>query len=155
MKALAVVAGIIVVIAIVAFYVMTRGDIKTALDLNVTGTTCTIVTTATAKDVSVKKNNKVTWIVTNACPAAQTVMLGNFRSVQASTRPTCADPTEGGAAWPFKDQDQNNRSVTVAPGQSGNIVLKEAKNAGSTALTYFFDVCVGGVKMDPRLVIEP
>jgi hypothetical protein len=155
MKTLAVVAAIVVVVAVVAFYLLSRGDTNTALDLNGTVSTCTIVTTAANKDVSVKKNNKVTWTVTNACPAAQTVMLGNFRTLQASTPPTCADPTEGGAAWPFKDQDQNNRSVTVAAGQSDNIILKEAKNAGSTALTYFFDVCVGGVKMDPRLVIEP
>ena len=45
--------------------------------------------------------------------------------------------------------------MTVPSGGSGDIVLKEAKNAGSTKITYYFDICVGGVKKDPELVIEP
>jgi hypothetical protein len=156
MKKLAVVAGIAVVIIVAAFYVLTQlGNTDTSLDLNVSGGACAIVTNAADKDVHVQKNKKVTWTVKNACPAAQDVMLGNFRTVQTSTRTTCTDATEGGAAWPFKDQDQNNRSVTVQAGQSGDIVLKEAKNAGGAALTYYFDICLGGVKKDPRLVIEP
>jgi hypothetical protein len=156
MKALAVVAGVVVVIVIAAFVVMTLlGNTDTTLDLNVSGSACAIVTNTADKDVSVQKNKKITWAVKNACPADQTVMLGNFRTVQASTRTTCTDATEGGAAWPFKDDDQNNRSVTVSSGQSGEIVLKEAKNAGSSPLTYYFDICLAGVKSDPRLVIEP
>jgi hypothetical protein len=155
MKPLAVVAGVVVVIIVGVYVATIIGNTDTALDLNVTGGACAIVTDAAAKNVSVKKNKKVTWAVKNACPAAQTVMLGNFRTVEASTRTTCTDPTEGGAAWPFKDQDQNNRSVTVQARQTGGIVLKEAKNAGGTALTYYFDICLGGVKKDPRLVIEP
>lgn len=158
MKKLVAVAGIVVLVVVVAFYVITLlGNTETALDLNVGGSTCTIVTNAAQKDVSVKKNKKITWNVKNSCPSAQTVMLGNFRTVQASARTTCTEPTEGGAAWPFKDQDQDqsHRSVTVQAGQTDGIVLKEAKNAGGTALTYYFDICLAGVKSDPRLVIEP
>ena len=156
MKALAVAAGVVVVIFIAAFLVMQFvGNTDTALDLNVSGSACAIVTTAADKNVSVQKNKKITWAVKNACPAAQTVQLGNFRTAQTSANGTCADPTEGGAAWPFKAGDENNRSVTVPAGQSGEIVLKEAKNAGSSPLTYYFDICLAGVKGDPRLVIEP
>jgi hypothetical protein len=156
MNKFAVVAGIVVAVVVATYLVLTQlGNTDTTLALNVSGSACAIVTNTADKDVSVQKNKKITWTVTNACPGAQTVMLGNFRTVQASTRTTCTDPTEGVAEWPFKDQDQNNRSVTVQAAQSGEIVLKEAKNAGSAPLTYYFDICLGGVKSDPRLVIEP
>src|SRR5207249_9452096 len=138
-----------------AFYtVFWLGDTKTGLELNVAGGGCTIVTNVAKKDVSVKKNKKITWSVKNACPTSQTVLLGNFRVSPPSTLTVCTGATVGGAAWPFKDQDQNNRSVTVPSGGSGDIVLKEAKNAGSTKITYYFDICVGGVKKDPEMVIE-
>lgn len=156
MKKLAVVTTIVVVVAVGVYLIVTlTGNTDKTLDLAVSGTACAIATNAADKDVQVTKNKKVTWTVKNACPSAQTVMLGNFRTVQASTRTTCTDPTEGGAAWPFKDQDQNNRSVTVSASATGEIVLKEAKNGGTTALTYYFDICLAGVKVDPRLVIDP
>ena len=156
MKAFAVAAAVVVVIFVAAFVVMQFvGNTDTALDLNVSGSACVIVTNISDKNVTVKKNKKITWAVKNACPAAQTVQLGNFRTGQTSTNGTCADPTEGGATWPFKAGDENNRSVTVPAGQSGEIILREAKNAGSSELTYYFDICLGGVKGDPRLVIEP
>jgi hypothetical protein len=132
-----------------------RGNTETKLDLDVVGGVCTIVTPVAQKDVSVKKNKKITWDVKNACASAQAVMLGNFRLAQASTATDCANPTAGGAEWPFKEQDKDNRSVTVNTGDTGQIELKEAKNDTSAAVTYYFDVCLGGVKKDPRVVIEP
>ena len=156
MKKLAVVTGILVVVAVGVYLVVAlTGNTDKTLDLTGSGSACTIGTSAADKDVEVTKNKKVTWTVKNACASAQTVTLGNFRTVQTSTQAACTNPTEGGAAWPFKDQDQNNRSVTVQPGSTGDIVLKEAKNQSGAALTYYFDICVGGVKKDPRLVIEP
>ena len=156
MKKIAVVTGILVVVAVGVYLVVAlTGNTDKTLDLTGSGSACTIGTSAADKDVQVKKNKKVTWAVKNACAAAQTVTLGNFRTVQVSTQPTCTSPTEGGAAWPFKDQDQNNRSVTVPAGSTGEIVLKEAKNAGTTSVTYYFDICLGSVKADPRLVIDP
>lgn len=156
MKKLAVVTGVIVVVVVGAYLVVTlTGNTEESLDLTVSGTSCTIGTSATDKDVHVTKNKKVTWTVKNSCPSAQTVMLGNFRTSETSTQTTCTEPTEGGADWPFKDEDKKKRDVTVEAGNTGPITLKEAKNAGSTALTYYFDICVGGVKKDPRLVIEP
>lgn len=156
MKTYAIVGGILVVVVVGAFVAFKLlGNTETGLELNVVGGACTIVTPIADKDVSVQKNKKVTWHVTNDCPASQTVMLGNFRTVPASSATDCTNATEGGATWPFKDQDQGNRSVTVGTGNTDDIELKEAKNAGSSQLTYYFDVCVGGVKKDPRLVIDP
>ena len=157
MKKVAIVGGLIIVVAVVGTFLVLPlfGDTTTGLELNVAGGACTIVTNVVDKDVSVKKNKKITWTVKNACPTSQTIMLGNFRVLQPSTVTDCANATAGGAAWPFKDDDQTHRSVTVPSGGSGNIVLKEAKNAGGTPITYYFDVCLGGVKKDPQLVIEP
>ena len=156
MKRLAVITGIVVVVVVGVYLVVAlTGNTDKTLDLTGSGSACTIGTSAEDKNVSVKKNKKVTWTVKNACTAAQTVTLGNFRKGEISTQPACTNPTEGGAAWPFKEQDQNNRSVTVPAGSTGEIVLKEAKNAGSTPVTYYFDICLGSVKADPRLVIEP
>jgi hypothetical protein len=161
MKRLAAVAGVVVVIVVVAFYVVTWwGDTETSLALSGTGSACMIVTQTEQKDVKVKRKKKVTWKITNACDTDQTVMLGNFRTVQTSARMTCTEATEN-AEWPFKtqDQDPNQRSKTVNKGTPtnptrGEIVLKDAKDT-SIQLDYFFDICLGGVKKDPRLVIEP
>jgi hypothetical protein len=156
MKKLAVVTGLIVVVALGVYLVVAlTGNTDKTLDLTGSGSACTIGTSAADKDVQVKKNKKVTWTVKNACASAQTVTLGNFRTVQTSNQTTCTNPTEGGAVWPFKDQDQNNRSVTVPAGSTGEIVLQEAKNDGTTQLTYYFDICLGSVKADPRLIIDP
>ena len=156
MKKLAVVTGILVVVAVGVYLVVAlTGNTDKTLDLTGSGSACTIGTSAADKDVEVTKNKKVTWTVKNACASAQTVTLGNFRTVQTSTQAACTNPTEGGAAWPFKDQDQNSRSVTVPAGSTGEIVLKEAKNNGTTPLEYHFDICLGSAKADPRLVIDP
>ena len=156
MKKLAVVTGILVVVAVAVYLVVAlTGNTDKTLDLTASGTACTIGTSTGDKDVEVAKNKKVTWTVKNACASAQTVMLGNFRTVPASTQATCANPTEGSATWPFKNGDENNRSVTVPAGSTGEIVLKEAKNDGTTKLTYYFDICLGSVKADPRLIIDP
>ena len=162
MKKAAIVVGVVIVVGIVGVLILGGfaalpwfGDTSTSLELNVAGGACTIVTNVVDKDVSVKKNKKITWTVKNACPTAQTVMLGNFRVTQPNTLTDCTSATTGGAAWPFRDQDKNNRSVTVPSGNSGDIVLKDAKNEGSTKITYYFDICVGGSKKDPQLVIDP
>ena len=159
MKNLAIAGGVIVLVLIgvfVAVKFLAAGDADTALELSGTGAACAIVTPAQSKDVTVQKNKKVTWHVTNHCDTQQTVTLGNFRTVQTGSASNCTNDTEGGADWPFKDQDKGNRSVTVAATTGkDDIVLKEAKNAGSASVTYYFDICLGLVKKDPRLIIDP
>ena len=159
MKNVAIVGGVIVLVLIGVFAAVRflgKGDTETALELSGTGAACAIVTPAESKNVTVQKNKKVTWHVTNHCDTQQIVTLGNFRTVQAGSATNCTNDTEGGAQWPFKDEDKGNRSVTVpATTGQGDIELKEAKNAGSSQLTYYFDICLGAVKKDPRLVIDP
>jgi hypothetical protein len=38
---------------------------------------------------------------------------------------------------------------------TGKIKLTGAVNTGNTQVSYYFDVCQGGTKVDPRLVIDP
>lgn len=117
------------------------------------GGACTI--TGKETEVSVKKNKKITWTVINHCGTAQTVSLGNFRTSAAGTQTNCATATEGGASWPFQGPDAlATRQVTVNPGDDDNITQR-AKNLGSSPVEFHFDICLGGTKIDPRLVIDP
>jgi len=153
-----VVGGVVVVVLIVALVLLFKGgnDVDTTLDLNVVGGVCTIVTNAADKDVTVGKNHKVTWTVRNACPADQLVTVGNFRAAPTGSNSDCSAPTEGGGAYPFKAGEEANRSVN-APANTTNrkIEQKEAKDPGTSPATYYFDVCLGTAKKDPKLVIEP
>jgi len=117
------------------------------------GGACTI--TGKETEVSVKKDKKITWTVVNHCATAQTVSLGNFRAAAAGTQTNCANATEGGATWPFQGRDAiADRQVTVDPADDGDIKQK-AKNLGSSPVEFHFDICLGGTKVDPRLVVDP
>lgn len=111
--------------------------------------------------VQAKKGGDVIWKISNACPADQTVTLGNIRTVLSSSATDCSQATEGGTAWPFNGNDTNKRTATVKGTQDpskpnkGEIKLTGAVNTGSTQMSYHFDVCQGGTKADPRLVIDP
>lgn len=123
------------------------------------------VCTLTGKDteVEVAKGKKVTWTVRNFCNAPQTLTIGNFRQ-GPSTRTDCSQGTEG-VAWPFNanDQNLNKRQANLGPGagikpQEATFKLQDAKNTTNGPVAYQFDVCVGagnGIKVDPRLVIDP
>jgi hypothetical protein len=101
-------------------------------------------------EVSVKKGKQVTWRVRNYCPGDQTVLLGNFYKANGVSVPDCGL----GSDWPFDDNDKEKRSAKVPEGQKRDIKLKDAKTGDSQAL-YTFDICLGGVKMEPRLIIDP
>jgi hypothetical protein len=92
----------------------------------------------------------VTWAVKNACPAAQTVTLGNFRAF--SSRHERRAHGRSGAVAVQGSGFESEHAVGDRSGRTdGDIVLKEAKNAGGTQ-RYFFDICVGGVKVDPATI---
>ncbi len=133
------------------------GNTTTDLKLEMSGNACTITTPINDKDVTVKKNKKITWTVRNACTTDQFVSVGNVRR-QAEDPAKVPDCKAGMAEsyWPFKAQDQARRSVFV-PKDGGveDIVLKEAKNDTGKPDVYYFDVCTGGAKKDPRLVVDP
>ena len=139
----AIVGGLVVVVVVaLAGWWFFGGNTDAGVTLS--GSPCA----ATKDDViTVKKGKKVTWKIQNDCTAAQAVSIGNFRSTSTGGT-ACAVGTD----WPFKN---TNNAVTIQPGQDGEVVLKEAKNATGTAITLYYDFCLAGVPKDPRLVIEP
>lgn len=117
------------------------------------GGACTI--TGKETEVSVKKNKKLTWKVINHCATTQTVSLGNFRTPAVGTQTNCTSATEGGATWPFQGADgAADREVTVDPADDGDIEQR-AKDLGSSPVEFHFDICLGGTKVDPLLVVDP
>ena len=149
--AAAVVAAVVVVLGRDAF-----GNTTTELKLEMSGSACAITTPINDKDVTVKKNKKVTWHVENACTTDQFVSVGNVRPQPGDNGVTNCKAGMAEQYWPFKAQDQARRAVYVPKdGGSEDIVLKEAKNDSGKQDVYYFDICLGGVKKDPRLVVDP
>ena len=82
----------------------------------------------------------------------QTVTLGNFRKEVSSGKDNCNDAKVGTFEWPFDPAEAlDNRQSVVPAGEEDDIKFK-AKNLPGT---YYFDVCLGSVKVDPRLIIDP
>jgi hypothetical protein len=146
----------VVAVAAVAVVLVTRGNDATKdLKLEMRNGTCTITTPPDDKNVEVGKNKKITWHVQNLCTSDQLVLVGNFR-------PT---PPDGGvldckagiieSTWPFKKLDQSVRQVYVPSSETQDLVLKEAKNETGSTVTFYFDICMAGKKVDPRLDIGP
>lgn len=152
LTAVVVIVGGVIILSTVDIF----GNTTTTLDLAMSGSECVITTPLNDKDVTVKKNKKITWKVHNACNSDQYVSVGNFRATTGDpgNNTTCrAGMVE--PFWPFKTQDQGHRSAFVPRDGSEEIVLKEAKNTTGKQMTYYFDVCVAATKKDPRVVIEP
>jgi hypothetical protein len=137
------------------------GDTATGIVLGPgsTGDPCAIA--SKQPTVVVAKGKKITWDIWNGCEAAQTVTLGNFRTLGSTGPSDCANPTAGGATYPFtKDtlaarQDSAGGSTGSGNYGKGHITLKVASTA--TEGTYDYDMCLGagnGVKADPQLIIE-
>ena len=158
LRSKAVVVGtlVLVVAAFTIFYTVDIfGNTTTELKLEMSGSACTITTPINDKDVAVKKNKKITWEVENACSTDQFVSVGNVR---AKAEPNGVNNCNAGVpepTWPFKQQDQARRAVYVPAGKTEKIELKEAKNDSGKQDVYYFDICMGGVKKDPRLVVDP
>lgn len=157
--AVVIVSGVVVPLVLVfagCSRFLTHGNDAEAT-IVLSGSPCTITAADKPTTTTVGKTKKVTWHVTNNCTGSQTVMLGNFRAPSGASAANCTEPTQGGASWPFKDQDADasQRTANVPETRTGDITLKEAKNPGTTKLEYDYDVCLGGARKDPRLVIDP
>ena len=148
--AAAVVAAVVVVLGRDAF-----GNTTTELKLEMSGSACAITTPINDKDVTVKKNKKITWEVENACSTDQFVSVGNVRPRAEPNGINNCNAGVSESTWPFKPQDQARRAVYVPAGRTEKIELKDAKNDSGKQDVYYFDICVGGVKKDPRLVVDP
>jgi hypothetical protein len=103
--------------------------------------------------VIVKKGKRIKWEVENLCPATQTVTLGNFRKEAISLKDNCNDAMVGTFEWPFEPGPElaNRQSVVPSDEKSDKVKFKAKDLPG----TYYFDVCLGNVKVDPRLIIDP
>lgn len=153
---LAVGVGVVALGAVAAYLLLQgAGDADKTLTLAMNGSTCTITTAPADKDVEVGKNKKITWNVNNTCTANQLVLVGNFRPTQADGGILDCKAGVIESTWPFKNLDQSMRQVYVPAGETQAITLKEAKNETGNKLTFYFDICMGGKKVDPRLDIDP
>jgi hypothetical protein len=132
-----------------------HGDADKSLELAVSAGNCGITTPNADKNVAVGKGKKVTWSVHNGCTSDQLVLVGNFRpGADGGGIMDCkAGVIE--STWPFKNLDQSARAVYIPAGETQSLTLKEAKNETGSKLTFYFDICMGGKKVDPELVIDP
>jgi hypothetical protein len=147
----AVVVGIVAVIAVAVgtFFVITfRGHTETDITLAMNGNLCTLAKEA---DLKVKKGKNVKWKIDNKCSTDQTVAVGDFTLNSAPAGSTCADTPD----WPFDPADKPGRVKTIPANRKGDIKLTKADNPTATNREFYFNVCQGGTKVDPRLVIEP
>jgi hypothetical protein len=148
--------SVVVLAAIAAVVFLRGGDADKTLELAMNGANCVITTSNADKDVSVGNGKKVTWHVHNACNSDQLVLVGNFRTTQND--PQSVMDCKAGiieTTWPFKKLDQSVRAIYVPSAETQDLTLKEAKNNTSNPLTFYFDICMGGKKVDPRLDIDP
>lgn len=105
------------------------------------------------------------WIrlkISNYCGQSQEVRVGNFRPAGTSGPDTtdCRSAMHGGAPPIFQQDDERRRTADLGPGSPSdpseekiNLKLKKAADLPSGD-EYDFDVCLGGRKADPRLIIE-
>ena len=147
----AVIAGVIVVVLVGAFLVYDLwGNSETKITFS--GSPCAMAKEATVK---VKKGKKITWEIKNECTEPKSVRIGNFRTAATGGPNDCSVE---GAQWPFGEDDDrplSAREKAVGPGESKKIKQRTAVNNGTTPLEYYFDVCVGGTTVDPKLIVDP
>ena len=157
--AVAVVAALVVV-----FGFDWRGDRKTDVILSGIGTggACEL---GKSSQVRVRKGKQLSWEIENYCTdGAKLVAVGNFRKDPALAVPQdCAEP---GADYPFTDGNVATRTARLEAAEvegDGEIDPTDARiklkakgrnELGDTELVYYFDVCLDGRKIDPKLVIE-
>jgi hypothetical protein len=165
--AVGLIAGIAVAIALAASGIdlrVMRGDVDTGLTLSRLTTSGSCTLSGKETEIHVGKNKKVNWKIRNYCTdSAQTVSVGTLRASQnPAGLSDCSAPSDGSVTYPFTKDSLADRSQQVAAGTvkgNGGIDPGEAtlslkvKNEDLFG-TYYFDICLGGQKVDPRLIIE-
>lgn len=105
--------------------------------------------------VTVKQEKNLTWKIRSHCKTQAVVAVGNFRPQKDGGNSDCS---AAGSASPFPGQQP--ASVTLPPaedddGSKGQIKLKAKKlDNGEQPETYYFDICLNSVSVDPTLMIE-
>ena len=163
-------AAIAVALVTAAFGVNIFGDTETGVTLSVIKSGAGCVLSGKETQAYVKKNKHLIWKIRNYCTdGPKTVIVGNFRTSSDPVPATdCSAATYGNVDYPFTEQDLSARSKEVAAGEqenNGSIDPGEAKlklkvrgnldiPPGQPSLTYYYDLCVGSQKFDPRLEVE-
>jgi hypothetical protein len=152
-------AGIAIVAALVTFACSKGGgtvdarDKDTTVTLKAQGDDC--VVDSKEREIHVGKGGKVKWKITNSCTVAQIVVIGNFREKEDTDVTNCKPGVLEDDHWPFRVEDQSIKYMYVPAGGSETIELKDAKNNSTTARIEWYDVCAGGKKYDPKLIVDP
>jgi hypothetical protein len=110
-------------------------------------------------EVRVKRNGKLVWTIADgSCTRNEAVMVGNFRTTEASSAKNCDNPTEGAnVEWPFQE---SIKDAAVRRRKGNKIELRLRSDVtipgSQPSVEYFYDVCTGSqnLKSDPKLVIE-
>ena len=145
----AVVAAVVTVFTVGAFAGFGRdilGNTETAIRLR---GACELFGKETG--VIVKKGKRIKWKVENLCPAPQTVTLGNFRKEAISLKDNCTTRWSVLRVALRSSSELANRQSVVPAGETSDKVKFKAKDFPGT---YYFDVCLGTAKVDPRLIID-
>ena len=103
----------------------------------------------------------------NHCPRVQTLAVGNFRDpTEVSVVNDCAAPVLGNVPSPFRQDALADRQVEIParpptnprPGEKKLELNVKPRNGDGglpdRELTYIFDICLEGRKVDPRLIVQ-
>jgi hypothetical protein len=118
--------------------------------------------------VRVKRNRTLVWKIRNYCTdGAKMVIVGNVRTTSAPPAGDCSAATSGTVDYPFTEQGLSERSQAVEAGEkksNGSIDPGDAKLRlkvrnlnipdNDPSVTYYYDICLGDQKSDPRLEVE-
>jgi hypothetical protein len=162
-------AAVMLLVAVVGFGLDLWGNTSSTITLRPEGQDGACAITGKETEITVGKNKKLTWKVVNHCPRVQTLAVGNFRDpneVSVSVVDQCADPVLGKALSPFRQDALADRQVEIParpptnprPGEK-KLELKVKPRNGDGGLpdrelTYIFDICLEGKRVDPRLIVQ-
>jgi hypothetical protein len=147
-------------LAFSVFDIRLRGDTESGINLS-PGAGGACVVSGKETEVRVRQGRRVIWKIRNYCLTGQTVNIGNVRTNPTSTATNCSNATDGSLTYPFEEQTFEQRSSIINPGTEqpdhvnpANANLRLKVTNGAPVQTYYFDICLGGQKADPRLIVE-
>lgn len=135
-------------VAVIAFDINLFGGRSTRVTLSGPAGGCmlgkeTVVLAKVSEDLS--------WKITNRCPEGQKITVGNFRTDPRPTQPHCRDQ---GTEYPFEPGRPRTADVPAGGSDKIKLKVKAEKDLPNGAVTYYFDICLGDTKADPKLEIE-
>jgi len=157
-------AAAVILAAVLGPAIVGGNDAEAPIHLQQANSNSPCAVTVKAQIARVRQNRKIVWEIANYCGSQQVLTVGNFRTVESpSDLPAnCETATHGGAAWLFQDDENNvdrrRRSINAGnpyDPKERDLDLKVKQGLGSAPLDYYYDICLGGTKADPKLIIDP